>query len=167
MLRRWLFLFRGRRYHVYSIHKLIHLCFFFFFQIGFSATDTVSHLNLIDKGLPKDNIMIITTVSYAIKFSMPVFVSKYTTGPKPMSYYLNTTPIRCGVNKYLRVPLFLIWKYQFDLPWFVRKCNNSLEKHKVVQIRRLRYFVIELVSTNIKDRLHDAFLLATSGVSSK
>lgn len=56
--------------------------------------DGVSKLKLIDAGVPKDSIMLITIVTYAIQFIMPVFVSKYTTSSKPMSYYLKITPTR-------------------------------------------------------------------------
>lgn len=56
--------------------------------------DSVSNLKLIDAGIPKDSIMIMNTMMYAVKLTMPLFVSKYVTGPKPMSYYLKITPIR-------------------------------------------------------------------------
>lgn len=63
-------------------------------RIGFTATDNVSNLKLIDAGVSKDNIMLITSALYIIKFIMPIFVSKYITGPKPMSYFLKITPFR-------------------------------------------------------------------------
>lgn len=56
--------------------------------------NSVSHLILIDAGLSKDDIMIITTGVYILQFSMPFCVSKYITGSKPMNYYMNLTPIR-------------------------------------------------------------------------
>ncbi|KAE9541283.1 hypothetical protein AGLY_004528 [Aphis glycines] len=63
-------------------------------RIGFIATESVSVLKLIDAGLSKDNIMIMTTVMYVGKFAIPIFISKYITSIKPMSYYLKMTPIR-------------------------------------------------------------------------
>jgi len=51
-------------------------------------------LKLIDVGFPKDNIMIIQTGMYIIKMIVPVITAKYTAGPKPMSIYLNVTPIK-------------------------------------------------------------------------
>ncbi|XP_026808439.1 acetyl-coenzyme A transporter 1-like [Rhopalosiphum maidis] len=63
-------------------------------RIGFTATDSVSNLKLIDAGVSKENIMIITSALYIIKLIMPIFVSKYVTGPKPMSYFLKITPFR-------------------------------------------------------------------------
>lgn len=63
-------------------------------KIGFSATDFVSKLKLIDAGISKDDIMIITISMYIVKFIVPLVVSKYTSGTKPMSAYLNLMPIR-------------------------------------------------------------------------
>lgn len=63
-------------------------------RFGFSGTDAASNLKLIDAGISKDDIMITVTGMYAVKFIMPIFVSKYITGPKPMDLYLTMTPIR-------------------------------------------------------------------------
>jgi len=52
------------------------------------------NLKLIDAGVPKDNIMIIQTGLYAVKIIIPVIAVKYTSGPKPISTYLNVTPFR-------------------------------------------------------------------------
>jgi len=54
----------------------------------------VSKLKLIDAGVSKDDIMIITISMYIVKFIVPIVVSKYTSGTKPMSAYLNLMPIR-------------------------------------------------------------------------
>jgi len=54
----------------------------------------VSKLKLIDAGVSKDDIMIITISMYIVKFIVPLAVSKYTSGTKPMSAYLNLMPIR-------------------------------------------------------------------------
>jgi MFS transporter, PAT family, solute carrier family 33 (acetyl-CoA transportor), member 1 len=56
--------------------------------------DNASSLKLIDAGISNDDIMIIVTGMYAIKFIMPIFVSKYITGPKAMDHYLTITPMR-------------------------------------------------------------------------
>ncbi|XP_026823089.1 acetyl-coenzyme A transporter 1-like [Rhopalosiphum maidis] len=63
-------------------------------RIGFIVTESVSQLKLIDAGLSKDDIMILTTIMYVVKFTIPIFISKYITSIKPMSYYLKMTPIR-------------------------------------------------------------------------
>ncbi|KAL5239627.1 hypothetical protein ACI65C_007037 [Semiaphis heraclei] len=68
-------------------------------KMGFTASETVSNLKLIDAGIPKDDIMMITSVMYVMKFIFPIFVCKYVTSSTPMTYHLRMTPIRliCGV----------------------------------------------------------------------
>lgn len=56
--------------------------------------EMVTNLKLVKIGVPSDKIMIITTMMYSIKITIPIFVTKYITGPKPMSYYLKITPFR-------------------------------------------------------------------------
>jgi len=63
-------------------------------KIGFAATDSVSILKLIDAGVSKDDIMIINTAMFVIKAIIPLIVGKYTSGPKPMTIYLNAAPFR-------------------------------------------------------------------------
>ncbi|XP_022174756.1 acetyl-coenzyme A transporter 1-like [Myzus persicae] len=67
-------------------------------MIGFASTDSVVTLKLIDAGIPKDSIMIIQTGMYVIKIITPMIAVKYTSGPKPISLYLNVTPIRLLCN---------------------------------------------------------------------
>lgn len=63
--------------------------------MGFATTrSNLSTLELIDAGVPKDNIMIVNSTMYVVKITIPLIVSKYTTGPKPMNIYLKATPIR-------------------------------------------------------------------------
>jgi len=54
----------------------------------------VSNLKLIDAGITKDDIMIITISMYIVKMIIPLIVSKYTSGAKPMSAYMKLMPIR-------------------------------------------------------------------------
>ncbi|KAF0753279.1 acetyl-coenzyme A transporter 1-like, partial [Aphis craccivora] len=67
-------------------------------RFGFSATDGPSDLKLIDAGVSKDDIMITVTGMYALKFIIPIFLSKYISGPKCMDHYLTMTPIRLFWN---------------------------------------------------------------------
>jgi len=64
-------------------------------KFGFAAADqSLLILKLIYAGLPKDNVMVIISSMYIVKIITSMFVSKYTSGPKPMSVYLNLTPFR-------------------------------------------------------------------------
>ncbi|XP_050058688.1 acetyl-coenzyme A transporter 1-like isoform X2 [Aphis gossypii] len=64
-------------------------------EIGFAAADqSLLILKLIDAGLPKDIVMVIISSMYIVKIITPILLSKYTSGPKPMSVYLKVTPFR-------------------------------------------------------------------------
>lgn len=78
----------------YTIYLLI-INFIEWLKIGFAAADqSLLILKLIDAGLPKDNVMIIISSMYIVKIITPIILSKYISGPKPMSIYLKVTPFR-------------------------------------------------------------------------
>ncbi|XP_060865228.1 acetyl-coenzyme A transporter 1-like [Metopolophium dirhodum] len=64
-------------------------------KVGFSAMrNSLLYLKLVDAGVPKDDIMVLTTAMFAVKIVTPIAVSKYTSGPKPMSVCLKSMPIK-------------------------------------------------------------------------
>ncbi|XP_060850017.1 acetyl-coenzyme A transporter 1-like isoform X2 [Rhopalosiphum padi] len=68
-------------------------------KIGFaSSAITVWILQLIDAGVPKDNVMLINSSMIIVKVITPIIISKYTAGPKTMSIYLIMSPIRLMWN---------------------------------------------------------------------
>uniref|UniRef100_A0A2H8TZP9 Acetyl-coenzyme A transporter 1 n=2 Tax=Melanaphis sacchari TaxID=742174 RepID=A0A2H8TZP9_9HEMI len=115
-------------------------------RIGFTTLEIIPNLKLIDAGVPKDEIMIITLVMYIVKFFFPIIVSKYVTSSKPMSYYLKMTPIR------------LMWGIVFAVlvyytPNFIQK------KHGHIIIPQYYYLILGLVS--LVNELLSLFLLLT------
>jgi len=56
--------------------------------------DTVANLKLIDAGISKDDIMLMSTAMSIFRIFLPLPLAKYTGGPKPLSLYLKCTPIR-------------------------------------------------------------------------
>ncbi|XP_050525715.1 acetyl-coenzyme A transporter 1-like isoform X2 [Daktulosphaira vitifoliae] len=64
------------------------------YKIGFVATANVTNLKLMSAGLPKDDLLIVITALYPVKVIIPLVVSKFTSGPKPMSALLNVFPFR-------------------------------------------------------------------------
>lgn len=52
------------------------------------------NLRLVDAGVPEDGIMILSLVMFIVKIVTPLAVSKYTSGPKPMSICMQIMPIR-------------------------------------------------------------------------
>ncbi|XP_026811484.1 acetyl-coenzyme A transporter 1-like isoform X2 [Rhopalosiphum maidis] len=68
-------------------------------EIGFaSSAFTVWILQLIDAGVPKDNVMLVHSSMIIVKIITPIIISKYTAGPKTMSVYLIMSPIRLMWN---------------------------------------------------------------------
>lgn len=61
--------------------------------MGFSV-ESAFQLKLIDAGVSRDDVMLINTLMQILRLFVPLFVSSYTSGPKPMSIYLNMTPFR-------------------------------------------------------------------------
>ncbi|XP_060850764.1 acetyl-coenzyme A transporter 1-like isoform X2 [Rhopalosiphum padi] len=68
-------------------------------EIGLaSSVINVWILQLIDAGVPKDNVVVIHSSMIIVKVIAPIIISKYTAGPKTMSVYLKMSPIRSMWN---------------------------------------------------------------------
>ncbi|XP_050521728.1 acetyl-coenzyme A transporter 1-like isoform X2 [Daktulosphaira vitifoliae] len=67
-------------------------------KVGFSAVDAVSSLKIIDKGVPKDDLAMIGLLIIPLQIILPVLISKYTSGSKPMNVYLKSIPYRLTIG---------------------------------------------------------------------
>ncbi|XP_055608396.1 acetyl-coenzyme A transporter 1 [Uranotaenia lowii] len=67
-------------------------------KIGFAACDAVSSLKLIDAGVPKDKLALLVVPLVPLQIILPLVISKYTTGPRPMEVYLRAIPYRIGMT---------------------------------------------------------------------
>lgn len=63
-------------------------------DISFSAVDIITNLKLIDYGIPKDKIALLSFPSFIVQLSLPLIVSKYTAGKFPMNFYFKAFPYR-------------------------------------------------------------------------
>lgn len=52
----------------------------YFFQIGFSSTDSVMALKLVEAGIPKERLGLIAIPLIPVQLAMPLVIAKYTTG---------------------------------------------------------------------------------------
>lgn len=59
---------------------------------------SIANLKLIDAGVSKEDIMLLTTAMPVLKIILTIPVSKYTGGPKPLSLVMKCTPIRYKIN---------------------------------------------------------------------
>uniref|UniRef100_A0A2S2QHE6 Acetyl-coenzyme A transporter 1 n=1 Tax=Sipha flava TaxID=143950 RepID=A0A2S2QHE6_9HEMI len=121
-------------------------------KIGFAATDSVSILKLIDAGVSKDSIMVIHTAMFAIKIILPLVVAKYTSGPKPLSIYLNATPIR------------LLWNVTFVI--LIYYTPTLIKRHGVIDVP-IYYYIILVFILAIHDILSNIMAVATSAFFSR
>lgn len=64
------------------------------FKIAFAATDSVTGLKLIEAGVHKEHIALMAIPMVPLQILLPLVISKYTAGPKPLSVFLMAYPFR-------------------------------------------------------------------------
>ncbi|CAI6365109.1 unnamed protein product [Macrosiphum euphorbiae] len=112
--------------------------------IGYSTMDTVANLKLIDAGISKDDIMLMSTAMSIFRIFLPLPLAKYTGGPKPLSLYLKCTPIRLLWS----VPYVLLIYYT---PFLIK--NNG-----VVNVPIYYYFILGFIFA-IHELLSDIMII--------
>lgn len=65
-------------------------------KISFAACDAVTSLKLIDAGVPKDKLALLVVPLVPLQIILPLVISKYTAGPRPMKVYVKAIPYRIG-----------------------------------------------------------------------
>lgn len=68
---------------------LIHLP-----QIGFAAADSLTVLKLTENGVPKDRLALLSIPLTPVQVFLPLYISRYTAGPKPLTPFIRTYPVR-------------------------------------------------------------------------
>ncbi|KAF7992891.1 hypothetical protein HCN44_005235 [Aphidius gifuensis] len=63
-------------------------------KIGFSACDAVSGLKLVDAGVPKEKVALLAVPLIPLQIVLPLAISRYTSGPRPMDVFLKAMPYR-------------------------------------------------------------------------
>ncbi|RZF36257.1 hypothetical protein LSTR_LSTR014274 [Laodelphax striatellus] len=67
-------------------------------KISFGANDSVSGLKLIEYGIPKEKLAMLAVPLIPVQIVLPLLISKYTNGPRPMDVYLKAYPYRLLMN---------------------------------------------------------------------
>ena len=57
-------------------------------RIGFVAVDAISGLKMIENGMPKENLAMMAIPMIPIQICLPLLISKYTAGPRPMRVWI-------------------------------------------------------------------------------
>lgn len=63
-------------------------------KASFAACDGITTLKLIEYGIPKDKIAILSIPLIPVQIVLPFVISRYTTGKYPMSFYMKAFPVR-------------------------------------------------------------------------
>ncbi|KAM4693933.1 acetyl-coenzyme A transporter 1 isoform 1-T3 [Discoglossus pictus] len=75
-------------------------------KIGFSAADAVTGLKLIERGVPKEHLALLAVPMVPLQILLPLIISKYTAGPKPLSVFHKAMPFRLLMGLEFA---FLVW----------------------------------------------------------
>ncbi|XP_055952925.1 acetyl-coenzyme A transporter 1-like isoform X2 [Argiope bruennichi] len=82
-------------------------------KIAFAATDSVTGLKLIEAGVHKENLALLAVPMVPLQILLPLAISRYTNGPKPLSVFLLAYPFRLLFG--LIFPVLVWWTYQVKL----------------------------------------------------
>nr|CAG4643885.1 EOG090X04K8 [Lepidurus arcticus] len=63
-------------------------------KIGFSVSDAVTGLKLVEAGVPKAQLALLAIPLVPLQIVLPLLISRYTTGPSPMNVFLKAIPFR-------------------------------------------------------------------------
>jgi len=63
-------------------------------KIGFAATDAVTGLKLIEAGVAKETLAMLAVPLVPIQIFLPLIISRYTAGPRPLDAYKMAIPFR-------------------------------------------------------------------------
>jgi PAT family acetyl-CoA transporter-like MFS transporter 1 len=63
-------------------------------EATFAAFDSVTNLKLIEYGVPKDKYALLSIPSAPVQIFIPLLITKYTTGERPLSFYYRLFPFR-------------------------------------------------------------------------
>lgn len=63
-------------------------------QVGFAAADGITALKLIEEGVPKQNLALLGIPMVPLQIILPLMISKYTAGPRPMDVFVRAMPYR-------------------------------------------------------------------------
>jgi len=63
-------------------------------KIGFAATDALTALKITEQGVPKEQIAMLSIPVVPVQIFLPLVISRYTAGPRPMEVFIRAIPYR-------------------------------------------------------------------------
>lgn len=88
-------------------------------KMGFSSTDSVMGLKLVEAGVPKEKLAMMAIPMIPLQLMLPVYLAKYTTGPRPLDIFVKAIPYRLLFGG---VAAILVW----ITPYFVQNQDQGL-----------------------------------------
>ncbi|KAG9273376.1 acetyl-coenzyme A transporter 1 [Astyanax mexicanus] len=76
-------------------------------KMGFSAADAVTGLKLVEAGVPKAELALLAVPMVPLQILLPVIISKYTAGPRPLDIFYKAFPFRLLIG--LEYALLVWW----------------------------------------------------------
>lgn len=76
-------------------------------KVSFAACDAVTTLKLVDYGIPKDKIALLSIPLVPLQILLPFIISRFTTGPYPMTFYMKAFPYRLIMT--IIIAVFVYW----------------------------------------------------------
>lgn len=81
-------------------------------KASFAACDAITTLKLIDHGIPKDKIALLSIPMVPLQILLPFIISRYTTGRYPMTFYIKAFPYRLFMT-------IVIAAFVYATPWMI------------------------------------------------
>lgn len=63
-------------------------------KVAFAASDALTGLKLIEAGMPKERLALFAVPMIPIQIALPLLISRYTSGPRPMNVWIRAYPLR-------------------------------------------------------------------------
>lgn len=90
-------------------------------KIAFAAVDSMTGIELLERGVKKDTLALLAIPLTPLEILLPFFISKYTTGSKPLNIYAKSHPFRLLLG--IIMALFVYFtpsfqNYNQTFPWY-------------------------------------------------
>ncbi|KAK7094194.1 acetyl-coenzyme A transporter 1-like [Littorina saxatilis] len=90
-------------------------------KVTFAAADSMTSLKLIESGMPKERLALFAVPLVPIQIILPLMISKYTHGPRPMDIFLKAYPYRVLLGPIYALVVY--WSHYVqtkpgEFPWY-------------------------------------------------
>jgi MFS transporter, PAT family, solute carrier family 33 (acetyl-CoA transportor), member 1 len=75
-------------------------------KVCFAAVDAITTLKLVDYGIPRDKIALLSIPLVPVQIMLPFIISRFTTGPYPLKFYIKAFPYRLLMTVVIAVFVF-------------------------------------------------------------